>query len=143
MSEPAKVFEDRQIPGRWCVELSDDNGGREVAVFSGPNARERAVAYAILNLRRGVALGWANRKPSCLLYMNGQLHPSLSSEENSCRGTHRCGRRLALRIADHMLGCRQDRPFGSLKCSYRSNPLSVASPSGIDQSLAHRASGQS
>jgi hypothetical protein len=45
-SEPAKVFEDREWPGDWRVEWIDDDGSIEVAVFSGPNARERALRYA-------------------------------------------------------------------------------------------------
>jgi hypothetical protein len=44
--EPAKVFEDREWPSDWRVEWVDDDGGIEVAVFSGPNARERALGYA-------------------------------------------------------------------------------------------------
>lgn len=42
----AKVFEDREFPGDWRVEKTDDKGGSEVAVFGGPNARERALRYA-------------------------------------------------------------------------------------------------
>jgi hypothetical protein len=45
-SGPAKVFEDREWPGDWRVEWVDDDGGVEVAIFSGPNARERALRYA-------------------------------------------------------------------------------------------------
>jgi len=45
VSETAKVFEDRQWRGDWRVEWMDD-GGCEVAIFSGPNARERAIRYA-------------------------------------------------------------------------------------------------
>jgi hypothetical protein len=37
MSEPAKVFEDRASPEDWRVEKFDDDGGAEVAIFSGPN----------------------------------------------------------------------------------------------------------
>ena len=44
--EPAKVFEDREWPGEWRVEWVDEDGGVEVAIFSGPNARERALCYA-------------------------------------------------------------------------------------------------
>jgi hypothetical protein len=44
--EPAKVFEDRQWRGDWRVEWNDDDGGCEIAIFSGPNARDRAVRYA-------------------------------------------------------------------------------------------------
>jgi len=39
--ETAKVFEHREWPGDWRVEWVDDDGGVEVAIFSGPNARER------------------------------------------------------------------------------------------------------
>jgi hypothetical protein len=44
--EPAKVFEDRINSADWRVEWFDDDGGCEVAVFSGPKARERAIRYA-------------------------------------------------------------------------------------------------
>ena len=47
--EAAKVFEDREWPGAWRVEWVDDYGGIEVAIFSGPNARERACAMPIGN----------------------------------------------------------------------------------------------
>jgi hypothetical protein len=40
------VFEDREWPGDWRVEWVDDDGGIEVAIFSGPNARDRALRYA-------------------------------------------------------------------------------------------------
>ena len=46
MPERAKVFEDREAPGDWRVERVDDDGGIEVAIFGGPNARERAIRYA-------------------------------------------------------------------------------------------------
>jgi hypothetical protein len=46
MPEPAKVFEDRLVPGDWRVECEDDDGGVEVTIFSGPDARERAFQYA-------------------------------------------------------------------------------------------------
>jgi hypothetical protein len=39
----AKVFEDRRVSGDWRVEWIDEDGGIEVAIFSGPNARERAL----------------------------------------------------------------------------------------------------
>jgi hypothetical protein len=41
-----KVFEDRKSTGDWRVEKFDDDGGAEVVIFSGPNARERATEYA-------------------------------------------------------------------------------------------------
>jgi len=46
MSEPAKVFEDRLYPGDWRVEWVDDDGGVELAIFAGPNTRERALRHA-------------------------------------------------------------------------------------------------
>jgi len=47
MSEPAKVFEDREIPGRWRVEWFDDDGRSEVEIFTGPTARRQALRYAM------------------------------------------------------------------------------------------------
>jgi hypothetical protein len=47
MSEPAKVFEDCEIPGQWRVEGFDDNGKPEVAIFYGPTARRLALRYAM------------------------------------------------------------------------------------------------
>ena len=46
MGEPAIVFEDRMYPGEWRVEWYDDHNLSEVAIFSGRNARERAIRYA-------------------------------------------------------------------------------------------------
>jgi hypothetical protein len=46
MPETAKVFEDRGHAGNWRVEWFDDDGGCEVEIFAGPNARERARRYA-------------------------------------------------------------------------------------------------
>jgi hypothetical protein len=46
MTEPAPIFEDRVNPGEWRVEWFDDDGACEVAIFAGPNARERAIRYA-------------------------------------------------------------------------------------------------
>jgi len=46
MLEPAKVFEDRLYPDDWRVEWVDDDCGVELAIFAGPNARERAIKYA-------------------------------------------------------------------------------------------------
>jgi hypothetical protein len=45
MHESAKVFEDRISPGDGRVEKIDD-GGIEVAIFAGPQARDRAIEYA-------------------------------------------------------------------------------------------------
>ena len=43
----AKVFQDRDEPGKWRVEKMDEDGGYEVVkVFSGPNARRNAIRYA-------------------------------------------------------------------------------------------------
>ena len=42
----AEVFEDRVTPGDWRVEREGEDGTIEVAIFSGPNARERAIRYA-------------------------------------------------------------------------------------------------
>lgn len=41
----AELFRDRVAPGHWRVEREDEDGGIEVAIFSGPNARERAIRY--------------------------------------------------------------------------------------------------
>jgi hypothetical protein len=46
LSEPAKVFEDRFYPGDWRVEWKDGDGGVEVTIFSGPDARDRALQFA-------------------------------------------------------------------------------------------------
>jgi hypothetical protein len=46
MPEPAKVFEDRLSPGDWRGEWEEDDGGVEVTIFSGPDARARAIQYA-------------------------------------------------------------------------------------------------
>jgi hypothetical protein len=45
-SDPASVFEDREIPGDWRVEKFDEGGGSEVRVFAGPDARQQAIDYA-------------------------------------------------------------------------------------------------
>ena len=46
MSEPAKVFEDRKSPVDWRAEKFDDDSRAELAIFAGPNTRERAIQYA-------------------------------------------------------------------------------------------------
>jgi hypothetical protein len=46
MPEPAQLFEDRVSTENWRVEWTDDDGGIEVAIFSGPTARTRARSYA-------------------------------------------------------------------------------------------------
>jgi hypothetical protein len=42
----AKLFEDRVKPGAWRVERDAEDAETEVAIFSGPDARERAILYA-------------------------------------------------------------------------------------------------
>jgi hypothetical protein len=43
----AKVFRDREHTGDWRVEkLLDDGESSEVAIFSGGDARQRAIRYA-------------------------------------------------------------------------------------------------
>jgi hypothetical protein len=41
-TEPAYVFEDQQSPDDWHVQWTDDDGGCEMAIFTGPRARERS-----------------------------------------------------------------------------------------------------
>jgi hypothetical protein len=45
-TEPAYVFEDQQSPDDWYVQWADDDGGCEMAIFTGPRARDRATGYA-------------------------------------------------------------------------------------------------
>ncbi|HTR60379.1 MAG TPA: hypothetical protein VMH37_01680 [Candidatus Binataceae bacterium] len=40
------AFEDRKFAGEWRVEAFDDDGRCFVAIFSGPEARQRAEEYA-------------------------------------------------------------------------------------------------
>ncbi|HEY1258523.1 MAG TPA: hypothetical protein VGF34_04685 [Stellaceae bacterium] len=47
MPETAKVFEAREDPGAWRVERIDDDGGVEVAIFSGPNALRRIASMSV------------------------------------------------------------------------------------------------
>jgi hypothetical protein len=56
--EPAKVFEDRLTPGDWRVEWEDEDGGLEVTIFSGPDARQRAIQYAEWRYRQFVERTW-------------------------------------------------------------------------------------
>jgi hypothetical protein len=44
--DPAFLFEDRQTAGDWHVQWTADDGGFEMAIFSGPRARERAIIFA-------------------------------------------------------------------------------------------------
>jgi hypothetical protein len=43
---PAKVFRDREYPDDWRVEKMDKEGWYEAAVFTGGDARQRAIRYA-------------------------------------------------------------------------------------------------
>ena len=45
-TEPAYVFEDRQSSGDWHVQWTANDGGFEMAIFSGPRAHERAIMFA-------------------------------------------------------------------------------------------------
>jgi hypothetical protein len=47
MSEPAKVFEDREKSGQWRVEWFGDDGRCELEIFAGPTARRQALRYAM------------------------------------------------------------------------------------------------
>ena len=49
MSEPAKVFEDRETPGQWRVEWVGDDARCELQIFTGPTARREALRYAMQN----------------------------------------------------------------------------------------------
>ena len=42
----AKVFRDREHIGDWRVEKLNDDESYDVAIFSGAQARERAIRYA-------------------------------------------------------------------------------------------------
>jgi hypothetical protein len=42
----AKVSGTRSTPAIWRVEKMDDHGGIKVALFSGSDARQRAISYA-------------------------------------------------------------------------------------------------
>jgi hypothetical protein len=46
MSAVATLIEDRNAPGVYRVEAEVDDGGMEVAIFSGPNALDRAIIFA-------------------------------------------------------------------------------------------------
>jgi len=43
----AKIFEDHQVPGQWCVEWVDEDGNTEVEAFTGHDARRQALRYAM------------------------------------------------------------------------------------------------
>lgn len=42
----AEVVRRDAVPEEWAVEAIDDDGGIEMAVFSGPEAEVRALEYA-------------------------------------------------------------------------------------------------
>jgi hypothetical protein len=46
MAELALLFRDRLYGDDWRVEWTDENGGVELAIFSGPDAYQRAIRYA-------------------------------------------------------------------------------------------------
>ena len=46
MVEPAVLFRDEDIESAFRVEFFDDEGGREVAIFDGPRALDRATQFA-------------------------------------------------------------------------------------------------
>ncbi len=41
-----EVIEDRKSPDDWRVEAADDDGRYFIAIFCGPEARQRAEEYA-------------------------------------------------------------------------------------------------
>jgi hypothetical protein len=47
MSEPARVFENRIVPGEWRVVWFDDDGRCKLEIFTGPTARRQALRYAM------------------------------------------------------------------------------------------------
>jgi hypothetical protein len=49
MSEPAKVFEDREVADQWRVEWVGDDGRGELQIFTGPDARRQALLNAMQN----------------------------------------------------------------------------------------------
>jgi hypothetical protein len=54
---------DRQTPGDWNVQWTDDDGGFEMAIFSGPRAHERSSS------RSGATVG---TKKSALTKVRGR-----------------------------------------------------------------------
>lgn len=53
----ATLIECKNNPGEFRVEGIADDGGCEVAIFSGPRARERAIAFASSS---GAYDGWTD-----------------------------------------------------------------------------------
>lgn len=92
MSETAKLFEDRENAGDWRVEWIDNDGGIEVAIFAGPNARagDRIRRLPVWDFR-------GNQSPAAALTLgnftpeeDGTVARSASSENRS-RGIRRFG----------------------------------------------------
>lgn len=54
----AELIEDKDVRGQYRVEAINDDGGCEVAIFVGPNALDRAVAFAGAS---GYYDAWADR----------------------------------------------------------------------------------
>ena len=52
----AKLTQDKDNPTQYRVEAIDEDGGCEVAIFSGPSALERAITFA----GGGYYEGWAD-----------------------------------------------------------------------------------
>ena len=46
MKNTCTLVEDRDVPGQFKVEGFTEDGGCEVAIFAGPNALDRAIAFA-------------------------------------------------------------------------------------------------
>jgi hypothetical protein len=73
MSEPAKVFEDRESPGQWRVEWFDDDGRCELEDIHRPDraAAGTAIRYAEVRAFQGSAardaarLAFASNSVSC------------------------------------------------------------------------------
>jgi hypothetical protein len=66
-AEPPKVFEDRATPGQWRVEWFDDGGRCELELFTGHDARRKALRYAMQKYGhfREVQLEEPSEAPRC------------------------------------------------------------------------------
>lgn len=51
MSLKAEVARDKLSPNDWRVEKIDSDGDVEVAIFSGPKVRDRAIRFADMEYR--------------------------------------------------------------------------------------------
>jgi hypothetical protein len=69
-----EIAESKDYPGHWHVEAVDNEGLVFVAVFSGPEARDRAAEYA----------DWKNgiRHPTAVLQLVGRQRLSSASPRN-------------------------------------------------------------